>query len=178
MKRINVIGTSGTGKSTFSRKLAKAHGYPYIEMDAVFWRPNWEETDNEKFLADIKEKVSGTHWVLDGNYSRTEQVKWKYADTVIWLDYGFVRNFSQIMYRSIIRAITKKEIWPGTGNHESFRKTFFTKQSIVLWMLTHYRSNRLRYATLMGGHEYPHLKFIRVRSPKEAAKIVQIAGSN
>ncbi|HDY8086621.1 TPA: (d)CMP kinase, partial [Vibrio vulnificus] len=35
MKRINVIGTSGSGKSTFSRQLASKLKYPYLEMDAI-----------------------------------------------------------------------------------------------------------------------------------------------
>lgn len=47
MKRINVIGTSGSGKSTFSRMLATTLGYPYIEMDAMFWQPNWQESSND-----------------------------------------------------------------------------------------------------------------------------------
>ncbi|WP_198946719.1 shikimate kinase [Kiloniella majae] len=33
MKRINVIGTSGSGKSTVARNLASVLGYPHIEMD-------------------------------------------------------------------------------------------------------------------------------------------------
>ncbi len=33
MKRINVVGTSATGKSTFSRALAEKLGLHYIELD-------------------------------------------------------------------------------------------------------------------------------------------------
>ena len=43
MKRINVVGTSGSGKSTFSQVLANKLNYPYLEMDAMFWKPNWQE---------------------------------------------------------------------------------------------------------------------------------------
>jgi adenylate kinase family enzyme len=32
ISRINVIGTSGSGKSTFGRKLAATLQYPYIEF--------------------------------------------------------------------------------------------------------------------------------------------------
>ncbi len=50
-KKINVIGTSGAGKSTFSKKLAQALNYPYIEMDKVFWESNWKwPTDEKLFL--------------------------------------------------------------------------------------------------------------------------------
>lgn len=43
MKRINVVGTSGSGKSTFGRQLSQQICAPYIEMDALFWQPNWKK---------------------------------------------------------------------------------------------------------------------------------------
>lgn len=178
MKRINVIGTSGSGKSTFSRKLAGTLGYPCIEMDRIYWRPNWEEADDETFLAELQNSICGESWVLDGNYSKTQPVKWKSVDTVIWLDYGFLRTFYQVVCRSIERAVTKTELWPGTGNRESFRRTFFSRDSIVLWMLTSYRKNKKRYANLIAGNEYPHVKFIRISSPKQAREFVKAAGSD
>ena len=49
MKRINVVGTSGSGKSHFSSRLAAKLGVPYIEMDAVFWLPNWQHLELEDF---------------------------------------------------------------------------------------------------------------------------------
>jgi adenylate kinase family enzyme len=178
MKRVNVIGTSGSGKSTFSRNLANALGCRYIEMDAVFWRPNWEEPNDEIFFADLEKIISAESWVLDGNYSRTQPLKWKHVDTVIWLDYGFLRTFYQVLFRSIKRAILKNELWQDTGNRESFRRAFLSKDSIVLWMLKHHKSNRIRYRSIFEGNNFPHVKFIRVASPREAQKILALAGSS
>lgn len=177
MKRINVIGTSGSGKSTFSRDLANALGCPYIEMDAVYWKPNWGEPDDDTFFSDLEKVLSTESWVLDGNYSRTQSLKWKHVDTVIWLDYGFLRTLYQVLFRSIRRAIAKEELWPGTGNKESFSKIFLSKDSIVLWMLTHHKSNRIRYRRIFEENSYPHIKFIRVTSPGEARKLLALAGS-
>jgi adenylate kinase family enzyme len=39
--RFVVVGTSGAGKSTFASALAKATGYPYIELDQFYWGENW-----------------------------------------------------------------------------------------------------------------------------------------
>ena len=50
MQRINVIGTSGSGKSTFAKELAKQLEINYIEMDALNWLPNWQEADPDKFF--------------------------------------------------------------------------------------------------------------------------------
>ena len=48
--RINVIGTSGSGKSTFSKRIANKLNIPYIELDALFWNANWIESTDEEFF--------------------------------------------------------------------------------------------------------------------------------
>jgi len=77
IERVNVIGTSGSGKSTFGRQLATRLGVPFVEMDAVYWGPDWTEPSDEAFIPKIKAIADGSHWVLDGNYSRTTAVKWR-----------------------------------------------------------------------------------------------------
>ena len=173
MKRINVIGTSGSGKSYFSRKLAKKLNYPYYEMDALFWKSNWRETEDEEFCPLLKSKLSASVWVLDGNYNRTLQIKWKQADTVIWLDYSFSRVLFQGIKRTLYRCFTKKELWSGTGNIESFGKSFFSRDSIIIWMLKSYRRNRIRYNKIYNSKAYNHIYFIRLTSPKVAKQFLQ-----
>jgi adenylate kinase family enzyme len=49
-ERINVVGTSGSGKSTFARELAELLNLPFYEMDQLFWKSDWHESsDNELF---------------------------------------------------------------------------------------------------------------------------------
>ncbi|STR39392.1 DNA topology modulation protein [Klebsiella michiganensis] len=38
--KINVVGTSGVGKSTLARRLAQELSLPYIEMDVLYWLPS------------------------------------------------------------------------------------------------------------------------------------------
>jgi adenylate kinase family enzyme len=168
MKKINVIGTSGSGKSTFSQILAKQLNAKYIEMDLLYWQPNWQESNDNDFFEKLSLELKSESWVLDGNYSRSQSIKWKTADTVIWLDYGFFRTFYQVFFRSIKRAWNKNELWQGTGNRESFYKTFCHKNSIILWMLTNYHRNKLRYSVLMQTEEMKNKQFIRLKTPKEA----------
>ena len=87
--RINVIGTSGSGKSTLSKQLAKKLGSPYVELDALYWKPNWTKSNDDEFFQKVNEVVSADKWVLDGNYSRTQDIKWKRAQTVVFLDLPF-----------------------------------------------------------------------------------------
>jgi adenylate kinase family enzyme len=129
--RVNVVGTSGTGKSTFARQLAQALGHPYIEMDALFWGPNWTQATDEAFFARLATSLSQPTWILDGNYDRTIGIKWANVTAVIWVDYSFRRTLYQALKRAVVRSIHRKELWPGTGNKESFLKTFFSKESII-----------------------------------------------
>ena len=62
MEKINVVGTSGSGKSTFSRMLAAKLSYPHLEMDAMFWKPNWQESSDEVFFAKLKGSLSQERW--------------------------------------------------------------------------------------------------------------------
>lgn len=162
-RRINVVGTSGSGKSTFSRALAGALGLPWHEMDAHFWLPEWQGRTDGDFLARIAALTSGDAWVLDGNYTRTIPVKWARVECVVWLDYSLPVTLFRAVRRAIGRAISKKELWPGTGNHESFCQSFLSRKSILLWTLRTYGTNRRKYAKLSQTAQL--FKWIRIRRP-------------
>ena len=87
--RINVVGTSGSGKSTFSKLLSEKLNVPYIQMDDLFWKPNWIESADDEFFKKLEEVLSADEWVLDGNYSRTQPIKWKQVQMVVYLDLPF-----------------------------------------------------------------------------------------
>ncbi|MBK1876785.1 GNAT family acetyltransferase [Pelagicoccus mobilis] len=166
--RFNIVGCSGSGKSTFARKLANKLNAPYVELDALFWGPNWSESTDEIFFQNLDTKLTGDAWVIDGNYTRTIPIKWKHVQTVIWLDLPFTRTFWQALLRATRRAYNKEELWPGTGNTESFRKTFLSHDSILLWTLTSYRTVRRRYQKLLADPQYSHIQFLHFRSHKQA----------
>ena len=41
MRRVLVIGNSGSGKSTFARALGDRTGLPVTHIDQLFWLPGW-----------------------------------------------------------------------------------------------------------------------------------------
>ena len=166
-KRINVVGTSGSGKTTFARKLANRLNLPYYELDQVFWKAGWQESSDDELLARVREITSKQEWVLDGNYSRTIPEKWKHVQLVVWLDLSFLRTILQVTRRVFQRAISREELWPGTGNRETFTSAFFSKKSIIWWAITTHRSNRRRYDSMMRAPQYAYITFVRLRTAGE-----------
>lgn len=168
--KINVVGSSGSGKSTLSQQLSHALDIPYIQLDRLFWRANWQGTPDDEFFTKLEATLNAfpEGWVLDGNFNRTRDIKWREVDMIIWLDYGFWRIFRQSIRRAVGRIVSRKELWPGTGNRESFRQTFMSRNSILLWMLTNWRSNQQRYLADLMDARYQHIRIVRLTHPREA----------
>ena len=170
--RINVVGTSGCGKSTFSKRLAEILQLPYVEMDKVFWKPQWTESTDEEFFSKLEESIKGEQWVLDGNYNRTRHLKWKRVQLVIWLDYSFPIALFRVFTRAMYRSIKREELWEGTGNKESLRRSLLSRESIILWSIQTHKSNRKKYNSLMLDQRYSHIRFLRFSTPNEAEKFL------
>jgi adenylate kinase family enzyme len=164
-RRINVVGTTGSGKTTVATAIAERLGLPRIELDALFWKPNWGETPDDEFLPKVDEATRDGQWVLDGNYSRTRPIVWPRADTIVWLDYPFPQVFLQLLWRTIHRAVSKKELWDGC--QERFRTSFLSRDSILVWCLKTYWKRRRNYPEIFEKPEHRHLAVIRLRSRRE-----------
>lgn len=177
IERINVVGTSGSGKSTFGRRLAERLRLPFHEIDQMFWQPNWQQTPDDELIAKIQHVTDGPCWVLDGNYTRTNAVKWKQVQLVVWLDMSFTRTLYRVTSRCIRRAIAGTEIWPGSGNYESLLQSFFTRDSIILWSIKTYRQHQRYYPEVMAAPEFAHIWFVRLRTLRECEAFLESAAT-
>ncbi|SEA25295.1 Adenylate kinase [Thalassobacillus cyri] len=87
MKRIMVLGVSaGVGKSTFARKMGEALQLNVYHLDALYWKPGWVEASLEEFKDAQREIVKKENWIIEGNYSKTFDIRSKRADTIIYLE--------------------------------------------------------------------------------------------
>lgn len=86
MKKILVIGSSGAGKSTFSRRLGEATGLPVIHLDVLHWKPNWTEPDKAEWQKTVEAATKGDEWIMDGNFGGTMEIRMRACDTIIFLD--------------------------------------------------------------------------------------------
>ena len=87
MKRVIVIGSPGAGKSTFSRKLKNRTGIPLYHLDNIWHLPDRTTISREAFDEKLSAILETDSWIIDGNYSRTLELRIKHCDTVFLLDY-------------------------------------------------------------------------------------------
>jgi len=86
MRRVLVIGSGGSGKTTLARRLADRTGIPVIHLDSYFWRPGWEATPPDQWKATVQDLLARDAWIMDGNYGGTLESRLLACDTVVFLD--------------------------------------------------------------------------------------------
>lgn len=167
LSRVVVIGTSSSGKTTFARNLAFHLGADHTDLDSLFWLPGWQQRRDDDFRARVAAWAAGERWVIDGNYTRVRDLLWPRATAVVWLDYPFLLVLWRSVKRTVRRAMTGEHIC--NGNRETFRKSFLSRESILLWVIQTHAKNRERYAKTFGAWTYPNAVRVRLRRPSEAA---------
>lgn len=163
-RRISVVGTTGSGKTTVAREISKRLQLPHIELDALYWDENWTGVSDQVFRDRVIRAINAERWVIDGNYSRVRNLVWERADTVVYLNYSFWRTFWQLFMRTIKRSIQQEELW--NGNREDLGKSFFSKDSIMLWMIRTHGRRRKQYAQLIQQPENAHLRIVQLKTPQ------------
>ena len=101
MRRILVIGSGGAGKSTLARRIGDRLGLPVAHLDALYWRPGWTPMAEGDFDREVTRLIAAEAWVLDGNYSRTLDLRIPAADTIIFLDLPRLLCLWRILKRRI-----------------------------------------------------------------------------
>jgi adenylate kinase family enzyme len=166
-RRINVVGTSASGKTTFARTLAAALAIRHVELDALYWERGWTGAPDELMRERVQREAAADAWVIDGNYSVVRDLIWDRADAIVWLDFTLPAILWRYTTRTARRLRTQEELWPGTGNRESLRKSFLQRDGLLWWILGTYRRRRRDYPRLLAAN--PRLAVIRLRSPRAAS---------
>ncbi len=168
LRRVVVIGTTGSGKTTLARDLAHARGVPHVEMDAYRHGPNWTETPDDEFRLLLDHALRGHRWVADGNYSVAQSVVWTRATAIVWLDYTFGLVFWRLLLRTLRRGILRETLW--NGNKENLFSHFFTRNSLFWWAVKSHWRRRRTLPQALAQPQYTHLQLVRLRSAREAAR--------
>ena len=167
--RIAVYGPSGSGKTTFSRELGARLSLPVIELDAVYHcRPGWNDLSDQEFR-EATGRVLAEHpggWVIDGNYGMVRDLILPHADTAIWLRLPFHVVYPRLVRRTVGRMWTREMLWD--TNYESFRLSFTSRESILLWGLTNWRPHRQKMREALRTAN-PDTRIVVLRTPAEVS---------
>lgn len=88
MKKVMVLGCSGSGKSTFAIKLREKLGLPLYHLDNIWWKADKMHISRDEFDAKLDELTKLDSWIIDGDYSRTYEKRIAVCDTIFFLDYS------------------------------------------------------------------------------------------
>ena len=163
--RIVILGTTGSGKTTLSRRLSQLLSVPMIELDAIRHGPNWTETPDDIFRERVAASLTTEGWIVDGNYSMARDIIWPRATTLIWLDYSFPLVFWRLFRRTMTRGIMRKKLW--NDNTEDLWRHFLTKDSLFLWAFRTHWSRRKSLAAALDSPEYNAIEVLRFKSARE-----------
>ena len=86
-KKIMVIGPGGAGKTELSLKLGEVLNLPIYHLDNIWWNKDRTHISREEFDIKLSELLSKDSWIIDGDYSRTYEIRMQRADTIVFLDY-------------------------------------------------------------------------------------------
>lgn len=168
MKKFVVVGSTGAGKSTFARALSKKLNISHIELDNISRIPGGKSRSTQE-LRDLVIKATVTpQWIVCGNYPALKDIILDRADVIVWLDYPFFICFWQTLKRSF-KHIIKREKY-SNGDRETFVRLFFSKDSILVYLIKTFRQRNKRYAAMMQDPFYKDKTFIRLKSHRQAKK--------
>ncbi len=85
-RRLLILGCGGSGKSTFSRRLAEATGLELYHLDSHFWKPGWKRTADAEWESIVRELIARDAWIIDGSYYGTLDLRLERADAVVFFD--------------------------------------------------------------------------------------------
>ncbi len=87
MLKIIVIGSPGSGKSTFARKLRDITDIPLYYLDMIWHKPDRTNISQEEFDSQLNDILQKDRWIIDGNYQRTLESRLEKCDTIFLMDF-------------------------------------------------------------------------------------------
>ena len=174
MRRVVVYGPSGSGKTAIAKQISEILGVPHIELDVLYWLPGWVVKPTDRIRSEVSTLLSEypNGWVFDGNYYELRPLILPSADIVVWWRPPFRVAFWRLLKRTIVNCWSGKLLWG--INRETWRHAFFSRKSILLYQVTHWRA----YGRIGRNlREVQHrAKVIQLHSQKEVVSFLKELG--
>ena len=165
MTRVAIVtSASGSGGTTFGQELARRLGAPFHELDAFHFGPGWTEATPAELRARVEPVLAEASWVVDGGYwGKLGDLVLERADLVVWLDLPRRIWLPRLLRRTIRRIIRRETLW--SGNRETLRGAFFSRDSLLLYALRNFGRRRRAYPGRLARFDH-----VRLRSSCEVAR--------
>ena len=168
LKRVVVIGTRCSGKTTFACQLARLMQAKHIELDTLIFLPNWKLRPREDFKRLVSEALAADQWVLDGNSKETRDIVWSRATTLIWLKFPWHVVLCRALRRFKKRVIDKQMFH--SGNYGTFCHGVQKFGCTLFWVKT-FRLKK-RYARLLKEYQKQQLQTFVFSTPQVADRFL------
>ena len=154
-----------------AKNLSHKLGLKYIELDSLYWLPDWSHVDVEVFQDRVRNATNCDRWAADGNYHFSREVLWPRGEVLVWLDYSLWTIFWRLWARTWRRWWHKEVLW-GTNRERLWPhlKLWSVQDSLFAWLFSTYRSRQIEYAELIRKPENAHLQVIHLKTPAQAEK--------
>lgn len=165
-KRIYIIGSVGSGKTTMARNLSLSQGIPWYELDNIVYTGI---TGNDK-KREVKERdlifrkiVHKEAWIMEGVYRAYFDEALEKADLIIFLDTPYLKRKFRITKRWFLQRLGKirtnyNPTFKMLGRMYRWSRKFKDQREHILRRLEDYndklvimRDNK-KYRDILSGH--------------------------
>jgi adenylate kinase family enzyme len=177
-QRILILGRTGSGKTTLARELAAEIGVPHVELDALYFGPDFSTVPLSVLRERTSTAIAADRWVTDGNKSAVRDLVWPRADTVIWLDYPVAVSLWRLGKRAVWRtSVLKAQAAEREAGKAALPRQLLSAAKGVATALRSHKGQRRDYPKMFAEQKNQHLKVVRLRSPRAARHWLARVGS-
>ncbi len=162
--RVAIIGSAGSGKTTFTKTLGRLFNRDVVHLDKILWGQNWTELTNQQHLQILEPIVAQQSWIIDGLWAKTLDVRYKNATLVIFLDYKPTLCAWRAFWRSVKHGGKQRDDL-ALGCVEKVNFGFYK-------YILNFRKNSLPKIQ-QAQQNYPNVPIVSFKNPRQTQRFLQ-----
>lgn len=97
--KIQICGYSGSGKSTFARKLGEMYKIKVLHLDSIHFSEGWMERSDIDMSVDVMRFMKQEDWIIDGNYTRIAPKRYEECDQLFYFNFNRIACLINVIRR-------------------------------------------------------------------------------